>query len=641
MGFVLCLTDGVNKEQSRKQSIVSRETFMKFDIIVIGGGHAGIEAANIAAKKNISILLITNHLDLIGQMSCNPAIGGIAKGNIVREIDALGGVMGKLIDRAGIHFKMLNTSKGVAVWGNRAQADKGVYRKQARLVLEKHPSLFLLQGMVKRILVKGGAVCGVEMDSGEKIDAICVIIATGTFLDGLIHIGLNSFPSGRAGEPSSQFLAQNITELGIKTGRLKTGTSPRIDARTVDFSELVSQPGDNEPWPFSFSTKEKVNNSVSCWIGRTNTETHKIIRDNLNQSPLYTGKINSIGPRYCPSIEDKVVRFGERDTHTLFLEPESVENQEIYLNGLSTSLPFDVQLKLVNSIKGLEKAKILRPGYGIEYSYFQPLQLHPTLESKIVNNFYFAGQINGTSGYEEAACQGIVAGINATQRILGEEQLILGRDTSYIGVLIDDLVTKGTEEPYRMFTSRAEYRLILRQDNCDERLMPLANRLGFGDADVFEKRTKKWEKRKELIEKLRTTTITQENWNKTEDPPLKNTIKAIELLKRPEVTLDQITKTAQIEFSDDREIRIAIEADVKYCGFVGKQEAEIEKIRRLEEEKIPEEFNYCTVKGLLTESLIKIEKIRPATLGQASRIPGVTPADISILAIYLLKNKKQ
>jgi len=536
---------------------------------------------------------------------------------------------------------MLNKSKGVAVWGNRAQADKCLYRRLARNTLERQNSLFLLQGMVRKILVKGTTICGVEMDSGEKIDTRSVIVAAGTFLDGEIFIGLTSHSAGRAGEPSAPFLAQSINDFGIKTGRMKTGTSPRIDARTVNFSELTIQPGDSEPWPFSFSTTEKLKNSVACWIGRTNTTTHQIIKDNLDRSPLYTGKIKSIGPRYCPSIEDKVVRFGERDTHTLFLEPESIENQEMYLNGLSTSLPFDVQIKLVNSIKGLEKAKIIRPGYGIEYSYFQPLQLRSTLESKIIKNLYFAGQINGTSGYEEAACQGLVAGINATQRIFGEEELILGRDTSYIGVLIDDLVTRGTEEPYRMFTSRAEYRLKLRQDNCDERLMPLAFRLGFIDAEILKTRSDVWEKKEKIIGKLKTTTITPEKWSETEKETLKYSVKAAELLKRPEVTIDQIIKTSQIDFSNDRSIRLAIEADIKYSGFIGKQEAEIKKIRQLEEEKIPEEFNYGVVKGLLTESRIKMKTIKPATLGQASRISGVTPADISILAIYLAKNIKQ
>lgn len=628
-------------EGAEKNSNVSRETIMKFDIVVIGGGHAGIEAAYIASKKQLKILLVTNHLDLIGQMSCNPAIGGIAKGNIVREIDALGGIMGKLIDKAGIHFKMLNKSKGAAVWGNRAQADKCLYRNLARKSLEKQPTIFMLQGFVKRILVKGISATGIEMDSGEKIDAGCVVIATGTFLDGEIFIGLNTYSSGRAGEPAARFLAQSINDIGIKTGRMKTGTSPRIDARTVNFSELISQPGDTDPWPFSFSTKEPLKNSVVCWIGRTNSTTHQIIKDNLDRSPLYTGKIKSIGPRYCPSIEDKVVRFGDRDTHALFLEPESIENQEMYLNGLSTSLPFDVQIELVHSIKGLEQAKILRPGYGIEYTYFQPLQLRSTLESKIVSNLYFAGQINGTSGYEEAACQGLVAGINATQKILEEAELVLGRDTSYIGVLIDDLVTRGTEEPYRMFTSRAEYRLKLRQDNCDERLMPLAFRLGFVDSESFDTRAKIWEKKEKIIEKLKTTTITPAKWSEVETNELKYPTKAAELLKRPEVTLEKLNQIIPIEWSNDQAIKVAVEADIKYSGFIEKQENEIAKNKKLEEDKIPEKFDYCMVIGLLTESRIKMSTIKPATLGQASRIPGVTPADISILAIHLAKTKKK
>lgn len=613
---------------------------MKFDIIVIGGGHAGIEAAHIAAKKQLKVLLITNHIDLIGQLSCNPSIGGIAKGNIVREIDAMGGVMGKIIDKSGIHFKMLNKSKGTAVWGNRAQADKNLYRKVARKILENQTTLYMLQGMVKKVLVTGDAISGIEMDSGEKIESGSVIMTTGTFLDGEIFIGLNSYSAGRAGEPASKFLTQSINDVGIKSGRMKTGTSPRIDGRTVNFNEMTSQPGDVDPWPFSYSTKEPIKNSVVCWMGETNTTTHQIIKENLDRSPLYTGKIKSIGPRYCPSIEDKVVRFGERDTHTLFLEPESIENQEMYLNGLSTSLPFDVQIRLVHSIRGLEKAKILRPGYGIEYTYFQPSQLRSTLESKIVKNLYFAGQINGTSGYEEAACQGLIAGINATQKTIGEKELVLGRETSYIGVLIDDLVTKGTEEPYRMFTSRAEYRLKLRQDNCDERLMPLSFQMGFIDHETYEEQEKRWEKKKEISEKLKTITITPEKWDQIEKNGLKQPLKASELLKRPNVTLEHILKVAPIEVLKDRAIRISIEADVKYSGFIEKQENEIIKSKRLEEEKIPEEFDFGIIKGMLTESRIKMKTIKPATLGQASRIPGVTPADISILAIYLSKRKK-
>jgi tRNA uridine 5-carboxymethylaminomethyl modification enzyme len=612
---------------------------MNFDLIVIGGGHAGIEAANIAAKKQLSVLLITNHIDLIGQMSCNPAIGGIAKGNIAREVDALGGLMGKLIDFAGIHFRMLNMSKGVAVWGNRAQADKVHYRTQSRKLLEKQSTLFLLQGLVKRILIKGEAVSGIEMDSGEQIFSKAIIIATGTFLDGVAHIGLTSYPAGRAGEPPATQLAESITKLGIKCGRLKTGTSPRIDGRTVNYKELSSQPGDEQPWPFSFSTREPIKNSVHCWIGRTTKETHQIIRDNLDRSPLYTGKIKSIGPRYCPSIEDKVIRFGERDGHTLFLEPESVEHNELYLNGLSTSLPFDVQVQLVQSIKGLENARILRPGYGIEYTFFQPIQLRSTLESKIVKNLYFAGQINGTSGYEEAACQGIVAGINAAQRILGRQELILSRDSSYTGVLIDDLVTRGTEEPYRMFTSRAEHRLKLRQDNCDERLMPIAYELGYIDEDIFNSRQRVWEGRQKEIEHLKEKKITPEEWEQSGEEPIDQPQRAADLLKRPGVFLSTLERCCGAKFPQEREFRITLEADIKYSGFVAKQEAEIEKMRGLEEVVIPDGFNFGRISGLLSESKSKLEKIRPQSLGQAARVPGVTPADISIIALHLAKDQ--
>ena len=608
---------------------------MEFDLIVVGGGHAGIEAANIAAKKQLSVLLITNQLDLIGQMSCNPAIGGIAKGNLVREIDALGGTMAKIIDKTGIHFRMLNKSKGSAVWGNRAQADKISYRIVARQILEKSETLMLLQGMVKGILVKGEKVCGIEMDSGEKISAKCVVLAMGTFLNGIIHIGLNSFPAGRAGEPPSLELVSNLNEYGISSGRLKTGTSPRIDARSINYNVLLKQTGDPEPWPFSYSTEQPIINKTVCWISKSNPQTHRIIRDNLNRSPLYTGKIKSIGPRYCPSIEDKVVRFGDREGHTLFLEPESIDNKEIYLNGLATSLPFDVQNAMVHSVDGLEKARILRPGYGIEYSYFQPTQLSNTLESKKVKNLFFAGQINGTSGYEEAACQGIVAGINAAQRICGEEELVLSRDSSYTGVLIDDLITRGTEEPYRMFTSRAEYRLCLRQDNCDERLMPRAFQMGFIKKELFEKRKKAWEERGRAINVLKKTKIDPGKWEEAFGQKLEKPAKAADLLKRPGVNLEKIILADAIENISDREMRLSIESDIKYSGFVANQEEEIEKIKQLENARIPAAIDYEKVKGLLTESRVKLAKIRPVSLGQASRVSGVTPADISILAFHI------
>ena len=668
------------------------------DIIVIGAGHAGIEAAHIAAKMGVPVLLVTGHADLIGQMSCNPAIGGVAKGNIVREIDALGGLMASLIDKAGIHFRMLNASKGSAVWGPRAQADKVIYRKLARNALENHPKIAILQAMVVKLNVCGEQISSVTLDNGEIIAAKAVILAAGTFLNGVIHIGLNSHSGGRAGEPPSCGLTESIRELGIASGRLKTGTPPRIDGRTVDYSKLSVQPGDDNPWPFSFFTGDKLRNKVVCWSARTNAGTHRYILQSLDRSPLYTGKIQSSGPRYCPSIEDKIIRFGERDGHTLYLEPESVDNHELYVNGLSTSLPYDVQERMVRSVEGLEGARIMRPGYGIEYDYFQPLQLRPTLESRTVRGLFFAGQVNGTSGYEEAACQGLIAGINAVQGLRGEEPVVFGRDTSYIGVLIDDLVTKGTEEPYRMFTSRAEYRLLLRQDNCDERLMPVAHRLGTVTDGQYDERRRFWDRKREVTERLFGVRVTPDEYGrmmgasvepdvsretsyadvdgvndtvgaecirpsmyglqKTPDdtgrgdgsPPLmgrsiSQTESAGGLLRRPEVGIYDLLRGlyaigkgfAGEDF--DRSLILGIESDVKYEGFVRKQVRDIEKLRRYEEAKIPDGFSYDDVPGLLTESRLKLNRVRPGTLGQASRIGGVTPADVSVLAIYLLKSK--
>jgi len=608
-----------------------------FDVIVVGGGHAGIEAANICAKKGLATLLITSNMDMIGQMSCNPAIGGIAKGNIVREVDALGGLMAKSADAAGIHFKMLNTSKGAAVWGNRAQEDKKAYRNHVQAALFRLQNLSVLQGMVVEVQTKNGRISGILMDSGESITTKALVLSMGTFLNGVAHIGLNSFPCGRLGEPPSIRLTESLNKLGIESGRLKTGTSPRIDGRSVDLLKFSEQPGDDHPWPFSFLAETKPVNRVSCWIGQTTTETHGLIRSNLDRSPLYSGKIKSLGPRYCPSIEDKVVRFGERETHTLFLEPEGIETHEMYLNGLSTSLPFDVQQKLVHSISGLEKARILRPGYGIEYDYFQPLQLRPTLESKIIPGLYFAGQINGTSGYEEAAGQGIIAGINASESILGNPPLILGRETSYIGVLIDDLVTKGTEEPYRMFTARAEYRLLLRQDNADERLMPMAVQRGLVTGDEFERRAAFWEEKRKTIDYLKGVKPAPQDVEKECGEIIHPGINASDLLRRPGVTLDQLVRIIG-DISTDREIRIGVEADLKYSGFVEKQTREIIRQKRLESVKLPSTADYTQIEGLLTESAQKLNKSKPETLGQASRIPGVTPADVTVLLAFLGKS---
>ncbi|HUI90768.1 MAG TPA: tRNA uridine-5-carboxymethylaminomethyl(34) synthesis enzyme MnmG [Chitinivibrionales bacterium] len=607
---------------------------MKFDIIVIGGGHAGIEAAHISALKGLKVLLVTSHLDLIAQMSCNPAIGGIAKGNIVREIDALGGLMARIADKAGIHFKMLNQTKGMAVWGNRAQADKKDYRNIARKYLEEQPMVDLLQGFVRAIKAKGDKARAVVLDNGEEIEGTCIIFAMGTFLNGIAHIGLTSFPCGRLGEPPSLDLSESIKEFGIKSGRLKTGTSPRINGNTVKYEKLAKQNGDAKPWPFSFSTSKPLENKVVCWITKSTTETHRAILENLDRSPLYTGKIKSVGPRYCPSIEDKVVRFGERDGHTLFLEPEGLDTNEMYLNGLSTSLPFDVQVKMVHSIPGLEQADILRPGYGIEYDFFPPTQLWPTLESKSVKNLYFAGQINGTSGYEEAAGQGLLAGINASAAVIGEEPLVLGRDSSYVGVLIDDLVTKGTQEPYRMFTSRAEHRLILRQDTADERLMPIALRRGLISKELYEKRERVWEQKAGYREKLSEVKISPGEWEKKSKASIKVKMKASELLKRPEIKIEEILNIIDLKI-EDREIRSAIEADIKYSGFIENDLEKLESYRKMENEILPENINYNNIKGLLNESRIKLLQIRPRSLGQALRIPGVTPADITVLMVYL------
>jgi tRNA uridine 5-carboxymethylaminomethyl modification enzyme len=612
---------------------------MKFNIIIIGGGHAGIEAANICAQRNVSVLLITSHVDLIGQMSCNPAIGGIAKGNIVREVDALGGLMGKIIDNSGIHFKMLNKTKGMAVWGNRAQADKQQYRKVAKRYLEQHKTLSILQGLVEALNVEAGKVKSVLLNNGEIIEGEAIILCMGTFLNGIGHIGLNSFPCGRLGEPSSLKLTESIVDLGIKAGRLKTGTSPRIDGRTVDFSKLIPQEGDKNPWAFSFSTERILENKAVCWITKSNKKTHEIIRENLNRSPLYTGKIKSNGPRYCPSIEDKIVRFGERDGHTLFLEPEGLDTHEMYLNGLSTSLPFDTQIKMVQSLNGLENARIIRPGYGIEYDYFTPLQLKPTLESKTVKNLFFAGQINGTSGYEEAACQGLVAGINAVENIRDKNNLILGRDTSYIGVLIDDLITKGTEEPYRMFTSRAEFRLELRQDNCDERLMPIAFERELVESDIYLKRQRIWDKKKKLMESLHATSVAPQKWNeKNPDNKITQAIKLFDLLRRPEISIEQTEEFLE-EKCDISEVWKGTEADIKYSGFVEKEKIEYEKYRKFENAQIPEDLDFNKIFGLLNETKSKFAMVKPKSFGQASRIPGVTPADISVLMVYVSKNK--
>lgn len=614
---------------------------MKTDIIVIGGGHGGIEAAQIAAKSDLDVMLITSNIDTIGNMSCNPAIGGIAKGNMAREIDALGGLMGKTIDKTGIQFRMLNKSKGLAVWGPRAQADKFAYAALSRKYLDGMSNLSIYQDTVVEILVSNNTVSGVKTECGYVIHCKAVILTMGTFLNGTGWIGMNTFSCGRKGEPPSLFLSESIQSFGIKSGRLKTGTPVRLNKDTVDFSKLKEQPGDDEPWPFSFSTREKITNKTVCWELKSNLKTHDIIRENLHQSPLYSGMIKSVGPRYCPSIEDKIVKFGDRNGHTLHLEPEGLNTKEMYLNGFSTSLPFDVQLEMIHSLDGLENAQILKPGYAIEYDYFLPSQLKHTLESRVIENLFFAGQINGTSGYEEAGGQGIIAGINALCKLKNWPEFVLSRDSSYIGVLIDDLITKGTDEPYRMFTARAEYRLLLRQDNADERLMPLVKDMGLIDEDVYEYRSAIWKKRKDHLSNLKNVYLDCEQWNNYSSlTKLTKKSDAHSFLKRPEVTIKDYIHLGILDETYDNDI-LGLEADIKYEGFILKQQREIERQGKIDTTEIPSNLDYDTVGGLLTETREKLKNIKPVTLGQASRISGVTPADISVLMLYLSRISKK
>ena len=617
----------------------------KYDVIVVGAGHAGCEAAASAANLGCSTLLVTMSLQNIAQMSCNPAMGGIAKGQIVREIDALGGYSGIISDKTAVQFKMLNKSKGPAMWSPRVQSDRMRFAEEWRLRLEQTPNLDFYQEMVKGLLIKNNEIEGIVTSLGIEIKAKTVVLTNGTFLNGLIHIGDKQFGGGRAGESAAFGITDDLVKAGFEAGRMKTGTPPRVDGRSLDYSKMREEPGDSIPDKFSYSDETKpLTHQLLCHMTYTSNEVHDILREGFDRSPMFNGRIKSIGPRYCPSIEDKINRFADKDRHQLFVEPEGWNTVEVYVNGFSTSLPEDIQFKALRLVEGFEKVKFFRPGYAIEYDYFPPTQLKHTLETKLVEGLYFAGQINGTTGYEEAASQGLMAGINAALKVKEQEPMILRRDEAYIGVLIDDLITKGTEEPYRMFTSRAEYRTLLRQDNADFRLTPKSYEIGLASVDRLRRMEHKFNESEKMVNFFKETSISPDEANpileSKESSPMVQSDKMFKVFSRPQIELDDFIKFDKvqeyIQNNDlDKEIIEQAEIQVKYSGYIEKERNNAEKLTRLEDIKIPENFDYHKIKSMSIEAKQKLSKIRPVTISQASRISGVSPADISVLLIYM------
>jgi tRNA uridine 5-carboxymethylaminomethyl modification enzyme len=617
----------------------------KYDTIVVGAGHAGCEAAAASANLGCSTLLVTMSLQNIAQMSCNPAMGGIAKGQIVREIDALGGYSGIVSDNTAVQFKMLNKSKGPAMWSPRVQSDRMRFAEEWRLRLERTPNLDFYQEMVKGLLIKNNKIEGIVTSLGIEIKAKTVVLTNGTFLNGLIHIGDKQFGGGRAGESAAFGITDDLVKVGFEAGRMKTGTPPRVDGRSLDYSKMREEPGDEVPDKFSYSDETKpLSHQMLCHMTYTSNEVHNILREGFDRSPMFNGRIKSIGPRYCPSIEDKINRFADKERHQLFVEPEGWNTVEVYVNGFSTSLPEDIQFKALRSVEGFEKVKFFRPGYAIEYDYFPPTQLKHTLETKLVEGLYFAGQINGTTGYEEAASQGMMAGINAALKVKEQEPMILRRDEAYIGVLIDDLITKGTEEPYRMFTSRAEYRTLLRQDNADFRLTPKSYEIGLASEKRLRRMEHKFNESEKMVNFFKETSVTPEEANPIleakESSAMVQSDKMFKVFSRPQIELDDFLKFDKVkdyvaENDLDKEIIEQAEIQVKYSGYIEKERNNAEKLIRLEDIKIPESFDYHKIKSMSIEAKQKLSKIRPVTISQASRISGVSPADISVLLIYM------